>query len=49
MEMPPTAIWKVLPFATVTGAPLKSPNQDRAAAESVRSKDWIDQEPPHLH
>jgi hypothetical protein len=36
----------VLPFATEIGAPLKSPNHERAAAESVRSNDWIDHEPP---
>jgi hypothetical protein len=42
----PTAIWNVLPFATLIGWPLKFPNQVLVPADEVRSIDTIDQAPP---
>jgi len=44
--MPPTAIWKVLPFAMLIGWPLKFPNHVRVPPLLFRSKDTIDHEPP---
>src|SRR6516225_6288265 len=46
MEIPLTATWNVFPFATLTGAPVKSPHQVRTAALSVMSSDWIDHADP---
>jgi hypothetical protein len=46
MVMPPTAIWNVLPFATLTGWPLNDAYQVRTPALSVRSHDTIDHAPP---